>query len=103
MSPFFFFFFFIYLFLFSALEPEQDLNLAQLAEADVKETSESSKKHTYDLLKKIREHLSSIGMEAAALPEDQAQKYFLAVSNSNVNWLLFAKSCRSVSNSNFSF
>ena len=85
MLSFFFLFLFIYLFLFLALEPEQDLNLAQLAEADVKETAESSKKHTYDLLKKIREHLSSIGMEAAALPEDQAQKYFLAVSNSNVN------------------
>ena len=99
----FFFFFFTYLFLFSAFEPEQDLNLAQLAEADVKETAESSKKHTYDLLKKIREHLSSIGMEAAALPKDQAQKYILAVSNLNVNWLLFAKSCRSVLNSNFSF
>ena len=72
-------------------------------EVDVKETAESSKKHTYDLLKKIREHLSLIGMEAAALPEDQAQKYFLAVSNSKANWLLFAKSCRSVSNLNFSF
>ena len=80
-----FLFLFIYFFLFSALGPEQDLNLAQFAEADVKETAESSKKHTYDLLKKIREHLSLIGMEAAALPEDQAQKYFLAVSNSNVN------------------
>ena len=56
-----------------------------LPEADVKETAESSKKHTYDLLKKIRKHLSSIGMEAAALPKDQAQKYILAVSNSNVN------------------
>ena len=76
---------FIYFFLFSALGPEQDLNLAQFAEADVKETAESSKKHTYDLLKKIREHLSSIGMEATALPEGQAQKYILAVSNLNVN------------------
>ena len=80
-----FLFLFIYFFLFSALGPEQDLNLAQFAEADVKETAESSKKHTYDLLKKIREHLSSIGMEATALPEDQAQKYILAVSNSNAN------------------
>ena len=80
-----FLFLFIYFFLFSALGPEQDLNLTQFAEADVKETAESSKKHTYDLLKKIREHLSSIGMEAAALPEDQAQKYILAVSNSNAN------------------
>ena len=80
-----FLFLFIYLFLFSALGPEQDLNLAQFVEADVKETAESSKKHTYDLLKKIREHLSSIGMEAAALPKDQAQKYILAVSNSNAN------------------
>ena len=80
-----FLFLFIYFFLFSALGPEQDLNLAQFAEADVKETAESSKKHTYDLLKKIREHLSPIGMEAAALPKDQAQKYILAVSNSNVN------------------
>ena len=80
-----FLFLFIYFFLFSALEPEQDLNLAQFTEADVKETAESSKKHTYDLLKKIREHLSSIGMEATALPKDQAQKYFLAVSNSNAN------------------
>ena len=79
-----FLFLFIYFF-FSALEPEQDLNLAQFVEADVKETAESSKKHTYDLLKKIREHLSSIGMEATALPEDQAQKYILAVSNSNAN------------------
>ena len=78
-------FFFISLFLFSALEPEQDLSLAQLAEVDVKETAESSKKHTYDLSKKIREHLSLIGMEAAALPKDQAQKYILAVSNSNAN------------------
>ena len=78
-------FFFYSLFLFSALKPEQDLSLAQLAEADVKETAESSKKHTYDLLKKIREHLYSIGMEAAALPKDQAQKYILAVSNLNVN------------------
>ena len=80
-----FLFLFIYFFLFSALGPEQDLNLAQFAEADVKETAESSKKHTYDLLKKIREHLSSIGMEAAALPKDQAQKYILAVSSSNAN------------------
>ena len=80
-----FLFLFIYFFLFSALGPEQDLNLTQFAEADVKETAESSKKHTYDLLKKIREHLSLIGMEAAALPEDQAQKYILAVSNSNAN------------------
>ena len=78
------FFLFVY-FYFSALKPEQDLSLAQLVEADVKETAESSKKHTYDLLKKIREHLSLIGMEAAALPKDQAQKYILAVSNSNVN------------------
>ena len=77
--------FFISLFLFSALKPEQDLSLAQLVEADVKETAASSKKHTYDLLKKIREHLSLIGMEAAALPKDQAQKYFLAVSNLNAN------------------
>ena len=80
-----FLFLFIYFFLFSALGPEQDLNLTQFAEADVKETAKSSKKHTYDLLKKIREHLSSIGMEATALPEDQAQKYILAVSNSNAN------------------
>ena len=80
-----FLFLFIYFFLFSALEPEQDLNLAQFAEADVKETAESSKKHTYDLLKKIREHLSLIGMEATALPKDQAQKYILAVSNLNAN------------------
>ena len=72
-------------------------------EADVKETAESSKKHTYDLLKMIREHLSLIGMEAAALPGDQAQKYILAVSNSNTNWLLFAKLYRSVSNLNLSF
>ena len=89
---------------FLALEPEQDLGLAQLAEADVKETAASSKKHTYDLLKKIREHLSSIGMEAAALPEDQAQKYILAVgvSNSNANALFSTKLCESVSHSNFS-
>ena len=81
-----YFYLFIYLFIyFSALEPKQDLNLAQFVEAYVKETAESSKKHTYDLLKKIREHLSSIGMEAAALPEDQAQKYILAVSNLNAN------------------
>ena len=80
-----FLFLFIYFFLFSALGPEQDLTLTQFAEADVKETAESSKKHTYDLLKKIREHLSLIGMEATALPTDQAQKYILAVSNSNVN------------------
>ena len=78
-------FFFFLFFLFLALEPEQDLSLAQLAEANVKETAESSKKHTYDLLKKIREHLSLIGMEAAALPKDQAQKYILAVSNLNAN------------------
>ena len=76
---------FIFFIFFSAFKPEQDLSLAQLAEANVKETAESSKKHTYDLLKKIREHLSSIGMEAAALPKDQAQKYILAVSNSNAN------------------
>ena len=90
---------------FLALEPEQDLGLAQLAEADVKETAASSKKHTYDLLKKIREHLSSIGMEAAALPEDQAQKYILAVgvSNSNANAFFSTKLCESVSHSNFFF
>ena len=69
---------FIYLFLFSALKPEQDLSLAQLVEADVKETAESSKKHTYDLLKKIREHLSLIGMEAAALPEGSSSKIFFS-------------------------
>ena len=42
-------------------------------------------------------------MEAAALPEDQAQKYILAVgvSNSNVNALSYIELCESVSNSNF--
>ena len=65
---------------FSALQPEQGLDLAQMAEADTQEATEYGKKHTLELLKKIREQLTEVGLQAAALPEDVAQKYILAVS-----------------------
>ena len=39
---------------FLALQPEQELDLAQLAEADTQDTAEYGKRHTLDLLKKIR-------------------------------------------------
>ena len=65
---------------FTALQPEQELDLAQLAEADTLEAAEYGKKHTLELLRKIREQLTEVGLQAAALPEDVAQKYILAVS-----------------------
>ena len=66
---------------FVAFQPEQELDLAQLAEADTQDTADYGKKHTLELLQKIREQLTVVGLQAAALPEDQAQKYFLAVSS----------------------
>lgn len=51
-----------------------------MAEADVQETADYRKKYTLDLLIKILEHLTEVGLELAALPEDQAQKFILAVS-----------------------
>ena len=65
---------------FTALQPEQELDLAQLAEADTQEATEYGKKHTLELLRKIREQLTEVGLQAAVLPEDVAQKYILAVS-----------------------
>ena len=68
-------------FTFVALQPEQELDLAQLAEADTQEAADYGKKHTLELLQKIREQLTTVGLQAVALPEDQAQKYILAVSS----------------------
>ena len=68
------------LFYFAALQPEQELDLAQLVEADTQEVTEYGKKHTLELLRKIREQLTEVGLQAAVLPEDVAQKYILAVS-----------------------
>ena len=65
---------------FAALQPKQDLDLAQVAEADTQEAAEYGKKHTLELLKRIREQLTEMGLQAAALPEDVAQKYILTVS-----------------------
>ena len=65
---------------FSALQPEKELDLAQMAEVDTQEATEYGKKHTLELLKKIRKQLTEVGLQAAALPEDVAQKYILAVS-----------------------
>ena len=65
---------------FVALQPEWELDLAQLAGADTQEAAKYGKKHTLELLRKIQEQLSEVGLQAAALPEDQAQKYILAVS-----------------------
>ena len=65
---------------FSALQPKQELDLAQLAEVDTQDATEYGKRHTLELLKKIREQLTEVGLQAAALPEDMAQKYILAVS-----------------------
>ena len=65
---------------FSALQPEQELDLAQLAEADTQDAIEYGKRHTLELLKKIREQLTGMGLQAAALLENMAQKYILAVS-----------------------
>ena len=65
---------------FPALQPEQELDLAQLPEVDTQDTTEYGKKHTLELLKKIREQLTEVGFQAAALPEDMAQKYIFAVS-----------------------
>ena len=73
----------LFTFLFSvflALTSEKEYDLAELSCIDTEEAKEYLKEHTLSLLKKIREHLSTIGMEAAALPEDEAQKYLLAVS-----------------------
>ena len=58
----------------------QEFDLGQLVEADVEESAEYGKKHTLDLIKKIRDHLTEVGLQVAALPEDQAQKFMLAVS-----------------------
>ena len=63
-----------------ALTSEKEYDLAELSHINTEEAKEYSKEHTLSLLKKIREHLSTLGMEAAALPEDEAQKYLLAVS-----------------------
>ena len=68
------------LFYFAPLQPEQELDLAQLAEADIQEATEYGKKHTLKLLRKIREQLTEVGLQAAALLGDVAQKYILAVS-----------------------
>ena len=68
-------------FVFLALTSEKEYDLAELSHIDTEEAKEYSKEHTLSLLKKIREHLSTVGMEAAALPEDEAQKYLLAVSD----------------------
>ena len=65
---------------FLALQPKQELDLAQLAEVDTQDTAEYGKRHTLELLKKIREQLTEVGLQAAALLEDMAQKYILAVS-----------------------
>ena len=65
---------------FKAFQPEQELDLAQLAEADTQDTAEYGKRHTLELLKKIREQLTEVGLQAAALLEDVAEKYILAVS-----------------------
>ena len=61
---------------FVALQPEQELDLAQLAEADTQEAADYEKKHTLEFLSKIREQLTEVGLQAAALPEDQAQSTF---------------------------
>ena len=55
--------------------------MADLARIDTEEAAEYTKDHTPDLLKNIREHLSPVSLEAAVLPEDDAQKHLLAVSN----------------------
>ena len=65
---------------FTALQPEQELDLAQLVEADIQEATEYGKKHTLKLLRKIRKQLTEVGLQAAALLEDMAQKYILAVN-----------------------
>ena len=65
----------------TALQPEQELDLAQLAETDIQEATEYGKKHTLELLRKITEQLMEVGLQAAALLEDMAQKYILAVSD----------------------
>ena len=65
---------------FSALQPEEELDLTQMAEVDTQEATEYGKKHALELLKKIREQLTEVGLQAAVLPEDVAQKYILAVS-----------------------
>ena len=70
--------------IFVALQPEQERDLAQLAEADTQEVADYGKKHTLELLQKIREQLAEVGLQAAALPEDQAQKYILAVNSRNL-------------------
>ena len=71
-----------------ALQPEQELDLAQLAEVDTQDTAEYGKRHTLELLKKIREQLTEVGLQAAALLEDVAQKYILAVSIGPLNFYL---------------
>ena len=71
--------------IFVALQPGQELDLAQLAEADTQEVADYGKKRTLELLQKIREQLAEVGLQAAALPEDQAQKYILAVSSRNLS------------------
>ena len=64
---------------FLALQPEQELDLAQLVEVDTQDATEYGKEHTLELLK-IMEQLTEVGLQAVALPEDVAQNYILAVS-----------------------
>ena len=73
---------------FSALQPEQELDLAQLAEVDTQDATEYGKRHTLELLKKIREQLTEVGLQDAALLEDVVQKYILAVSIWPLNFYL---------------
>ena len=51
-----------------------------MAEVDTQDTIEYGKKHTLELLRKNRKQLTEVGIHAAALPEDMAQKYILVVS-----------------------
>ena len=57
---------------FSALQPKQELELGQLAEVDTQDATEYGKRHTLELLKKIREQLTEVGLQAVALLEDVA-------------------------------
>ena len=65
---------------FKLSNQSKKLDLAQLAEVGTQDAAEYGKRHTLELLKKIREQLTEVGLQAAALLEDVAQKYILAVS-----------------------
>ena len=70
----------IFILFISALQPEQDLDPRKLGAIDVIEAKEASKQSTLVLIQQIRCNLTKVGLQTAALPEDQAHQYMLTIS-----------------------